>query len=112
MLMRIKRIGWISALLLLFTLPVSGLTNVPYATYTYSVEGEAQLSPHAYIPAFSIASAQGMDVPFSSPSDVVADKQDNLYIADTGNNRVVVLDGKGQFKAAIALLRMKVPRTA
>lgn len=102
MLMRIKRIGWISALLLLFTLPVSGLTNVPYATYTYSVEGEAQLSPHAYIPAFSIASAQGMDVPFSSPSDVVADKQDNLYIADTGNNRVVVLDGKGQFKAAIA----------
>ena len=70
----------------------SALIHVPYSTYTYSVTGEAQKSPHAYIPVASLSAAEGMETGLSSPSDIVTDKHDRLYIADTGNDRIVVLN--------------------
>jgi DNA-binding beta-propeller fold protein YncE len=38
----------------------------------------------------------GLDKPLASPTQVLADYDfDNIYVADSGNNRVVVLDKKG-----------------
>lgn len=69
----------------------------PYQTYTYSIDGYALRSPDAYSPVMTIDSnymnllANG-GVPFDEPSDIFADKDGNIYLADTKNNRIVVLN--------------------
>lgn len=48
-----------------------------------------------FIDAFGVA---GLDKPFSSPSAIYTDdEQENLYILDKGNLRVVVLDKSGEY---------------
>ncbi len=101
----------IFAFIMIMALPVSA--GAPYQTYTYSINGTALYSPDAYIPAKSIDSAymeldsdriinkyySGLTgdaltkkMTISSPSDIEVDDQMNVYIADTDNNRIVVLD--------------------
>lgn len=101
----------------------SALIHVPYSTYTYSVTGEPQKSPHAYIPVASLSAAEGMETGLSSPADIVTDKHDRLYIADTGNDRIVVLNsdltlhgdrdlttrGKGQSGTARRAFLSRIP---
>lgn len=68
---------------------------VPYVTYNYDshANGDWYISPHAYVPDISVDSVRmGLDVKLKDPKDLVADKDGRLYIADTGNNRIVVLD--------------------
>ncbi len=101
----------IFAFIMIMALPVSA--GAPYQTYTYSINGTALYSPDAYIPAKSIDSAY-MELDsdrvinkyysgltgdaltkkktISSPSDIEVDDEMNVYIADTDNNRIVVLD--------------------
>ena len=94
----------IKALLLaLVLLTVLGAVNVaafePYDTYTYSIDGEALKSPTAYSVYNSYVSADmGItggefgDTPLAASSDLFTDEDGNVYIADTGNDRIVVLD--------------------
>ena len=64
-----------------------------YQTYVYSVDGKALYSPDAYTAISSIGSDyMGLNVPIENPGDMVTDQAQNVYIADTGNNRIVVLD--------------------
>ncbi|NCU25259.1 hypothetical protein EOM86_00890 [Candidatus Nomurabacteria bacterium] len=66
--------------------------SIPYKTYTYSYWGKANDLPHAYIPEVVYgASEMGIDS-MSDPLDFFVDKKGNMYIADTGNNRVICLD--------------------
>ena len=89
---------FISVLCLLFVLlmmvtviPVGA--EKPYQTYTYSIDGEALYSPNAYEPLNSYEPAEvGLDLSFLRASDMVTDEAGNVYIADSGNNRIVVLD--------------------
>lgn len=74
------------------SITASALVNVPYSSYTYSYDGEAQLSPHAYVPALNFSSVEGLSESLAEPADIVTDKNDKLYIADSGNNRIVVLN--------------------
>ena len=102
----------IFALVMVLALPVGA--SAPYQTYTYSISGTALYSPDAYVPAKSIDSAyMGLSDPgviakyhpnvtdskqkdalmtLSNPSDIEVDGAMNVYIADTDNNRIVVLD--------------------
>ena len=101
----------IFAFIMVMALPVSA--GAPYQTYTYSINGTALHSPDAYTPAKSIDSAymglddeavlkkyySGLDATalaakktISNPSDIEVDDELNVYIADTDNNRIVVLD--------------------
>ena len=65
--------------------------DAPYVTYLYNHSGELRVSPHAYLPdqVLSLASTQAGEL--KSPSDIFAAPDGWLYIADTENNRVVVL---------------------
>ncbi len=73
-----------------------------YQTYTYSIDGEYMLSPDAYKPADTYDSAKmGLTTPLSNPADIVTDKNGDIYIADAGNNRIVVLDRYFKFKYEI-----------
>ncbi len=106
----------IFAFIMVMALPAGAAA--PYQTYTYSIDGKALYSPDAYIPAKTIDAAyMGLSdestiakfypelvgvgatdktlqkrITISEPSDIEVDGDKNVYIADTGNNRIVVLD--------------------
>ena len=65
-----------------------------YQTYTYSISGYALYSPDAYVANDNPVDYlhMGLDTDLVNPSDIVTDDKDNVYIADTGNNRIVCLD--------------------
>ena len=72
-------------------LPATGFV-VPYTSYTYDFWGEPVTSPHPYLPARVI---RGEDLgvgPFQNPGDIHVSPAGNIYIADSGNNRVIALD--------------------
>lgn len=72
---------------------VSLAATAPYKTYTYDINNDTLLSPHAYVPDKEITNFDmNMDTPLSGPKDIFVDKNNNIYIADTGNKRVVVCD--------------------
>ena len=66
-----------------------------YQTYTYSIGGYALYSPDAYVADSNIITSDkmGLEVPLSqNTNDLITDDKENVYIADTGNNRIVCLD--------------------
>ena len=73
-----------------------------YQTYTYSIDGYALHSPDAYTPIKNVSSPDmGLELALDNPRDIVVDEKDNVYIADTGNSRIVVLDSYFKFKFEI-----------
>ncbi len=79
-------------LVTLLSLPVSA--SSAYQTYTYSIGGAARYSPDAYS-AYNAIDAVGMgldELGLNNASDLVTDEDMNVYIADSGNNRIVALD--------------------
>ncbi len=95
-------IGTALLIALLSAVPAAALSNVPYDTYTYSVEGKPQISPHAYTPECSLTVVKGLEKPLSEPADIVTDITDRLYIADTGNDRIVILNSDLTLHGTIA----------
>lgn len=66
---------------------------VPYASYTFDYWDNAVEGPIAYLPKRVITARElGLDS-LRQPRDIVVDEKNNhIYIADTGNNRIVQLD--------------------
>ncbi len=74
-----------------------------YQTYTYSIGGDPLYSPDAYAANKSVDYTQmGLDVNLNKPSDLVTDKNEKVYIADTGNNRILVLNRYFEFDFSIS----------
>jgi len=74
---------------------------VGYTSYNYNSKGEAVKSPYPYTPVKEIS---GIDMgvgEFSNPSDIYRDYKGNIYICDSGNNRIVVLNSDFTFKKEI-----------
>ena len=64
----------------------------PYDTYTYSYSGNVQISPAAYEPVERTIDFGEIGI-LKSPNDIFYDSgSDRLFIADTGNDRIVVTD--------------------
>ncbi|MBE6533344.1 MAG: hypothetical protein E7678_00010 [Ruminococcaceae bacterium] len=98
--------------IMVLALPLSAAT--PYHTYTYSIDGKDLRSPDAYVPDQEITSAyMGLTdrsrmkalypdlteeelkkkmVGIKTPTDLEVDENNNVYIADKDNSRIVVLD--------------------
>ncbi len=93
-----KRITSVLLIVLTLVMVASAMTvgasaSSAYQTYTYSIGGEALYSPDAYSAIKSVDYTQmGMELNFNNPGDMVTGKDEKVYIADTGNNRIVVLD--------------------
>ena len=82
-----------------FIVPVGAKS---YSSYNYNSNGEAIKSPYPYTPVKEIS---GIDIgvgEFSNPSDIYCDHKGNLYICDSGNNRIVVLNSDFTFKQEIS----------
>ncbi len=79
------------ALLMVVSIPVGAAQA--YTTYTYSIDGQALYSPDAYVAEKTLtADSMGLDTLLNKPGDMVTDADGNVYIADTGNNRIICLD--------------------
>ena len=108
-------------ILMVLALPASAAA--PYQTYTYSITGTPLNSPDAYNPAMVVDSkymglfdeevmkglypelseddlAEKM-VAFEDASDIETDEFGNVYIADTKNNRILVLSRNYKLKFII-----------
>jgi sugar lactone lactonase YvrE len=70
--------------------------------YNYSYWGEAVPAPDPYTPARVIYGPDLKIGPLSSPQDLYIAQAGKAYIADTGNNRIVVLDRKLVVERVIA----------
>ncbi len=89
----------ITALLLLLALLVSSAcaAELPYQTYNYDHWGDTVFTPAAYAPVDTLTgvgltwqdNALGS---FKSPQDVCVAPDGRIYLADSGNNRIVVMN--------------------
>lgn len=81
------------ALLIAVMLAPSVFAAVPYATYTYDIDGFMALSPDAYVPDKLIDSNDlTLATALDSPKDIFVDAHEMVYIADTKNNRIIVVN--------------------
>lgn len=92
-----KKKIWIASLLVLaiilsVTIDVSAVTtqSVPYETYTIGPKGRYVLTQTAYEPAGYFSTENALN----SPEDIYI-KNDYVYIADTGNKRILKVDQNG-----------------
>lgn len=66
----------------------------PYEGYVYSYWGDAVKSPIAYLPSRTITGQEMGIGPMTTPTDMFAAPDGNLYILDSGNGRIVVLNSE------------------
>ena len=71
-----------------------------FQTYTYSSRGEYQISPNTY-QVNRVVDSIGEAGNLSRPTDIVVNRNMDVFIADTGNNRIVILDSHLNYKGEI-----------
>ena len=90
-------------LALLFTVLSMGeqamAMDLPYTTYNYDYRKDIIYTPAAYVPDGSVSGTQlswnGEPIgAFLNPQDLCKSPDGDIYLADTGNNRIVVMDKK------------------
>ncbi|NIK75086.1 DNA-binding beta-propeller fold protein YncE [Paenibacillus castaneae] len=84
----------LAAAMIIFGLSPKSAQASPYQGYTYSYWGEDVKSPIAYLPSRTITGQELGIGPFTTPSDMFASSDGNLYILDSGNGRIVVLNSE------------------
>ena len=100
--MKFTKITFVAlCLALLFTM--SAFAAVPYATYTYDIDGNLALSPDAYVPDTLIDADDLLldDRGINSAKDLFVDSRENVYIADTKNNRILICNKDFEVQAAL-----------
>lgn len=75
--------------------------DVPYDSYTYSADDSPLILPAPFTCADIVTGGSWGIGALSSPGDIFYDGEQTLFIADTGNNRVVITDP--EFGSAQAL---------
>lgn len=94
----------LSILVLLgLSLPASAVqSTLPYSNYTFSEQGGAVIySPQAYVPSSIVYGSNWECGALHEPADIDVDQSGDIYILDTGNNRIVVLDSTLGFRRII-----------
>jgi DNA-binding beta-propeller fold protein YncE len=81
-------------ILILLVLPYEKAfaTNLPYDTYNFDYWDYIVFTPAAYVPETNISGLKLGIGAFSNPQDVCVSEDNKVYVADTGKNRVVVLN--------------------
>lgn len=71
--------------------------DLPYTTYNYNYREDIVFTPAAYVPDGSVSGTaltyNGAGIgAFSNPQDLCKSPKGEVFVADTGNNRIVVLN--------------------
>lgn len=88
--------------ILLYPVFMSVSANEAYKTYTYSYNGDELVSPDAYVYSHAYSGDELGIGKLSQPDGMCADNKENVYIADTKNNRVICLDKNFKVKYNIS----------
>ena len=93
----------LSVLILLVLMPAAACAgdDLPYMTYNYDYWSSVVYTPAAYVPDLTLRGTDfGLDGQpigaFLTPQDMCIAPSGEIYVADTGNNRIVVLDMRMQ----------------
>ena len=100
--MKRKLASLMLAMVLLLTMTTVVSAADPYDNYVYDSEENPQQEPQAYIPERVVAGADLDELGLSNPKDLFVTKDGKIYIADTGNNRILVLDGLNSVERVIS----------
>ena len=73
--------------------------DMPYDTYSYNYWGEEVKEPHSYLYTKTISGTE-IGTELNYPSDLFV-TEDALYVADTGNSRILKLSPEGEFQMEI-----------
>ncbi len=65
--------------------------ELPYDTYTYTYWEDIAITPAAYVPNGSVTGLSVGTTSFAEPQDLCVAPDGLVYVADTKNNRIVVL---------------------
>ncbi|MCD8348156.1 MAG: gluconolactonase [Lachnospiraceae bacterium] len=83
----------LSALLILVLTPLQALADeLPYDSYNYTYWNDIVYTPAPYVPNGSVTGDSLGIGNFSEPQDLYVADDGQIYVADTGNNRVVILN--------------------
>ncbi|MCM1103925.1 MAG: NHL repeat-containing protein [bacterium] len=80
------------AVLLLVPAEAVYAEELPYDTYNYNYREDIVITPAAYVPNGSVTGLSVGTTEFKEPQDFCVAPDGLVYVADTGNNRVVVLN--------------------
>lgn len=73
----------------------------PYPSYCVTESNSVISVPLPYLPSEYFLSFGDKNEKLLTPQDLYIDEKDNLYIADTGNNRIIILDKNYKLTAII-----------
>lgn len=108
---KLKRLA-VSVLLVLIigVLLLSGtaIADTPYTTYTINGYGQIRQTQTAYL-AYATITKFGEEA-MASPSDICLDSDGLIYVADTGNARIVVGTADGEFVRTVGEGTLVNPR--
>lgn len=83
----------LTALMLCLTIGEVALAEeLPYDTYNYNYRKDIVYTPAAYVPNGSVTGLSTGTTAFKEPRDLCVAPDGLVYVADTGNNRIVVLN--------------------
>lgn len=97
---RIISILVVAVMLILDPISASAQT-LPYDTYNYDYQKNVVPTPAAYVPDVVIHSTDLECGKFSSPKDMFITEDGTIYVADTGNHRIVVLNSDMTLKRIV-----------
>lgn len=89
-------------------LPVTAFADAPYVTYTINGYGQIRQTQTAYLAHATITKFD--EESLTSPSDICIAEDGLLYVADSGNRRIVVGDAQGKFIKTIGEGTLQNPR--
>lgn len=88
-----KTIVWLLVLVLVLTsFSVVTFAAQPDRTYTYEEDNTPVPSTNAYQVKLVVDESITGTTRMNNPTDLFVDSEDNIYILDAGNNRVIILD--------------------
>ncbi|MCC8105510.1 MAG: NHL repeat-containing protein, partial [Clostridiales bacterium] len=83
----------LTAMLILALVPLQALADeLPYDSYNYTYWNDIVYTPAPYVPAGSVTGDTLGIGNFAEPQDLYVSDAGLVYVADTGNNRIVVLN--------------------
>ena len=66
----------------------SNSTGIPYQSYGYDAYGDTRPAPAGYLPEGNVE----LSLPLNAPSDLYYDRNGTVYLLDSGNGRILLLD--------------------
>lgn len=88
---RIAAVVFAAAMLFAGLTPAFAAVDIPYDSYTYNYREYIEFTPAPYVPAGTVSGLSLNIGAFKNPQDLCVAPDGLIYVADTDNNRIVVI---------------------